>query len=106
MLKQRLSVSKIQASETEVDDFLRTIKAVPSDKEVEQFLRTIKAVPTNAEIDEFLLSIKAQDIDGRPMLYKDGQPMDFVPQGSSPFANETMAQLKKAGSMGSGLEKI
>ena len=99
MLKQRLSVSKIQASESEVDDFLRTIKAVPTDTEVEQFLRTIKAVPSNAEIDEFLLSIKAQDSTGKPMLYKDGLPMAFAPQGSSPFANETMAQLKKSGSV-------
>jgi len=93
------ATGKLRATETEVDDFLRSIKAVPSDEEINDFLRCIKAVPDEDEINDFLRSIKAEDEKGKPMLYRDGQPVVFAPQGPSPFATESMDLLKKSGTI-------
>ena len=90
---------KLRATETEVDEFLRSIKAVPSDEEINDFLKNIKAIPNEDEINDFLRSIKAQDDKGRPMLYKDGQPVAFAPLGPSPFATESIDMLKKTGTI-------
>jgi len=99
ILEELRSGNLENSTEDEIDEFLRSIKAVPSDSEVDDFLRSIKAVPDESEIDDFLKSIKAQDEKGRPMLYKDGQPVIFAPSGSSPFASESIGKLKEKGTI-------
>jgi len=106
-IKKKLSNSPIQMTEEEADAFLRSIKAVPEEDEIESFLRTIKAVPSEGEIDQFLRSIKAQGDDGKPMLYADGDPVSYDRTApSSPFAQETMAQLRRTGSLVDSMDQI